>query len=421
VDRSALVVAWDADGARRAAVVAALGRSGPASAGLPPAVAVAEHDSLDAAVGFVVGAPVDAVWLGAIEAPLPDAVRALLRARPVPVVVGALPGGVPGASSGARAAVDALAAGAVGVVPLGAGAATDAERVTAALRDAMRARPVLLPPPLYAVPSAAPPGERRTAPARSGARAERVTVSLRAQRPGSDEPGDRAAAPRGGPTAPAPLPSSPASGGPASSATGAAPSPPSRHARPLVVVVLDSSGVAALERVVPPLPASAPAPVLVVADVPPALLAPLAERLDRLSPLRVREARDGDRAADGAALLVAASSGARLDADGRLRLGVPDARSAEAAGCADALLADAARLAGRAATAVLLPSASEAGAEGASAVRAAGGVVLALAAASSPHDALARAAARRGGVTEQLPIERLPGTVRARATALAGP
>lgn len=186
-------------------------------------------------------------------------------------------------------------------------------------------------------------------------------------------------------------------------------------------MVLDSSGVAALERVVPPLPASAPAPVLVVADVPPALLAPLAERLDRLSPLRVREARDGDRAADGAALLVAASSGARLDADGRLRLGVPDARSAEAAGCADALLADAARLAGRAATAVLLPSASEAGAEGASAVRAAGGVVLALAAASSPHDALARAAARRGGVTEQLPIERLPGTVRARATALAGP
>jgi two-component system, chemotaxis family, protein-glutamate methylesterase/glutaminase len=64
--------------------------------------------------------------------------------------------------------------------------------------------------------------------------------------------------------------------------------------RPAVLVIGSSTGgPEALARVLPMLPATLPVPVLLVQHMPPVFTRQFAQRLDRLSPLRVVEAADG--------------------------------------------------------------------------------------------------------------------------------
>src|SRR5215218_11129771 len=85
-------------------------------------------------------------------------------------------------------------------------------------------------------------------------------------------------------------------------ARAAAPVPPPRaaaprtgpHKLPAVLVIGSSTGgPEALAKVLPLLPAALPVPVLVVQHMPPVFTRQFAQRLDRLSPLRVVEASDG--------------------------------------------------------------------------------------------------------------------------------
>ncbi len=67
----------------------------------------------------------------------------------------------------------------------------------------------------------------------------------------------------------------------------------------LVVVGVSTGGPDALAKLLPALPATLPVPVVIVQHMPPVFTAMFAERLNRLGPLPVSEARHGERAEPG--------------------------------------------------------------------------------------------------------------------------
>ena len=74
----------------------------------------------------------------------------------------------------------------------------------------------------------------------------------------------------------------------------------------IVVIGASTGGPSALEKILPELPADLPAPLVVVQHMPPGFTQSLAERLDGLSKLSVREARDGDALEPGSLLIAPA-------------------------------------------------------------------------------------------------------------------
>jgi two-component system, chemotaxis family, protein-glutamate methylesterase/glutaminase len=105
---------------------------------------------------------------------------------------------------------------------------------------------------------------------------------------------------------------------PAGAATAIAPPPLARPATPiyrgprlnpvpgtfnLLAVGASTGGPEALSRVIPHLPGDFPLPVVLVQHMPPVFTAALADDLDRKSPLRVKEAADGDPVVPGTVLI----------------------------------------------------------------------------------------------------------------------
>lgn len=92
--------------------------------------------------------------------------------------------------------------------------------------------------------------------------------------------------------------------------------PPQR----LVLIGCSTGGPGALHQIIPRLPADLPAGVLVVQHMPPGFTQSLAKRLDELSPIRVKEAQEGDRVQAGQVLLAPGGYHMTVDAEGRIHL-----------------------------------------------------------------------------------------------------
>jgi two-component system chemotaxis response regulator CheB len=90
---------------------------------------------------------------------------------------------------------------------------------------------------------------------------------------------------------------------PSHPAEGQTPGPASATPVEIVVIGVSTGGPAALETLLPSLPADFPVPILLVQHMPKLFTGALAERLDRISALRVREARDGAPLLPGTVLL----------------------------------------------------------------------------------------------------------------------
>lgn len=87
-----------------------------------------------------------------------------------------------------------------------------------------------------------------------------------------------------------------------------------------VVIGVSTGGVDALKRVIPALPADFAMPVVVVIHIAPGSGDGLAQLLDGLSPLRVKEADEGDTLTPGVVYVAPANYHLLVERDGRLSL-----------------------------------------------------------------------------------------------------
>lgn len=196
------------------------------------------------------------------------------------------------------------------------------------------------------------------------------------------------------------------------------PAPPGGRLRrpggrePVACVVLAAStgGPAALLEVVPRLPGRLPAALLVVQHMPARYTGALARELASRSPLAVREAAAGDRLESGVAYVAPGDHHLVVGPAGRIAL--EGARAADGhCPSADRAMASVARWTGARAVGVILTGMGRDGAEGARAIRQAGGIVLAQDEASSVVFGMAQAAAALGAVDRVLPLGELPAGI----------
>ena len=125
-----------------------------------------------------------------------------------------------------------------------------------------------------------------------------------------------AAAPTARGAAPAPA-SRPSPASPAATSSAAA---PKRKSYKLVAIGTSTGGPVALQRVLTQLPASFPAPIVLIQHMPAAFTKAFAERLDKLCRITVKEAEDGDLLRPGLALLAPGGKQMMVDARGIVKI-----------------------------------------------------------------------------------------------------
>jgi two-component system chemotaxis response regulator CheB len=174
----------------------------------------------------------------------------------------------------------------------------------------------------------------------------------------------------------------------------------------VLVIAVSTGGPSALSRLIPALPADIAMSVLIVQHMPANFTATLAERLNAVSAVSVREARDGDRPIAGVVYVAPGDRHLEVTERGFLRLG----KGAPVNGCrpsADITMSGAARAFGARAIGLVMTGMGRDGAAGLAAIRREEGVTLAQDQASSVIFGMPKAAIDAGVVDEILPLDRI--------------
>ncbi|BCV20772.1 protein-glutamate methylesterase/protein-glutamine glutaminase [Moorella sp. Hama-1] len=176
----------------------------------------------------------------------------------------------------------------------------------------------------------------------------------------------------------------------------------------VVAIGTSTGGPAALRQVLAALPGDLPAGVVIAQHMPPGFTGPLARRLNELSPLEVREAKEGDVVRAGLALIAPAGRQMFLER----RAGTVQVRLADDAGfatlfkpSADALFLSVARAYGPRSLAVILTGMGNDGLQGLRAIKDHGGLVIAQDEGTSVVYGMPRAAVEAGLADRVLPLE----------------
>ncbi|MGY1754038.1 protein-glutamate methylesterase/protein-glutamine glutaminase [Blastococcus sp. SYSU D01042] len=192
-------------------------------------------------------------------------------------------------------------------------------------------------------------------------------------------------------------------------------------AKPAVLVIGSSTGgPEALAKLLPQLPASLPVPILVVQHMPPVFTRQFAQRLDRLSALRVVEATDGVPLLPGTVhlapgdhhLVVRPGRGTHTTG---LHQGPPENFCRPAV---DPLFRSAVAAYAGAVLGVVLTGMGSDGRNGAGDIRSAGGTVLAQDQASSVVWGMPGAVAQAGFADEVLPLDRVAESIQRHLTGV---
>jgi two-component system chemotaxis response regulator CheB len=193
----------------------------------------------------------------------------------------------------------------------------------------------------------------------------------------------------------------------------AAPRTGPRKSPAVLVIGSSTGGPEALTQVLPRLPANFPLPILLVQHMPPVFTRQFAQRLDRLSPLRVVEAADGSPLLPGTAHLAPGDHHLVVRKSARgphtgLTQGPPENFCRPAV---DPLFRSAVAAYDGAVLAVVLTGMGSDGRNGAAEIRAAGGTVVVQDQATSVVWGMPGAIATAGLADETLPLDRIPDAI----------
>lgn len=147
----------------------------------------------------------------------------------------------------------------------------------------------------------------------------------------------------------------------------------------IILIGTSTGGPPALQDILTKLPADFPCPILIVQHMPVGFTASLAERLNRIAPLPVKEAVDGELILGGQAYLAPAGRHMKIGREGRdLRIRL-DFLPAEALHkpSVDVLFESAAKVCGDRCLAVVLTGMGKDGSVGAQAIKSSGGRIVA--------------------------------------------
>ncbi len=189
--------------------------------------------------------------------------------------------------------------------------------------------------------------------------------------------------------------------------------PDSAGAKRLVAIAASTGGPLALQRVLAGLPANLNAGVVIVLHIAAGFVRPLAERLDEMSAMAIREAGDGEWIMPGVALI--APIGVHLAIvrrDERLMTRL-ETEQAGALHCpsADVLFESIAACCASETCGVILTGMGNDGALGLRSIRRAGGYTIAQDEASSIVYGMPRRAVELGGVDVSLPLDQIAAEI----------
>lgn len=178
----------------------------------------------------------------------------------------------------------------------------------------------------------------------------------------------------------------------------------------LVCIAASTGGPGAIQRLVAELPPDLKVPIIVAQHMPVGFTGPFAERLDSICHYKVREARDREIVKSGRIYIAPAGAQTLVSREGGMLVlqvinGLQDYLHAPSG---DALFASAATACKEKTLAIVLTGMGEDGAQGAEAVRKAGGHVLAESNESAIVFGMPRSVIERGCANAMLPLGAIP-------------
>lgn len=184
----------------------------------------------------------------------------------------------------------------------------------------------------------------------------------------------------------------------------------------LFAIASSTGGPQALAAILAQLPATFPAPVLIAQHISDGFAAGMAQWLDRLTPLTVRLAREGDPLLPGWVYLSPSERNLAITREQRIHLAERTPREIYRP-CCDVLLSSVARACGTRGVGIILTGMGHDGVAGMEAIQRGGGTTLAQDEASSVVFGMNKVAIDGGWVRRVLPLERIPAEMVGLASA----